>query len=110
MRASEYSRELLELEPGQPKLKSNDIVKDAAQRWNVMSPEAKAAIADPLLEGLVASREAADMKPKIAPVHVLNDVSATMLKINREVCHNTAEKRAPNTSPTAGCPARPYGL
>jgi hypothetical protein len=50
-----------------------------------MNPEEKAAATDTLLEELVSSREEADMKPKVAPVHVLNDVSATMAKINREV-------------------------
>ena len=50
-----------------------------------MSPETKVTVTDPLLEELISSREEADIKPKIAPVHVLNDVSATMTKINREV-------------------------
>ena len=71
--------------PGQPKLKSNDVVKDIAERWRTMGPEVKAAVTDPLMEELVLSREEADTKPKIAPVHVLNDVSATMAKISREV-------------------------
>lgn len=51
-----------------------------------MDSETKVAITDPLLEELVSLREEADTRPKIAPVHVLNDVSATMAKINREVC------------------------
>jgi hypothetical protein len=76
----------LELSPGQPKLRSTDIAKDAAQVWKMMTPESKKAATDPLLEELVSSREEADTKPKIAPVHVLNNVSATMAKINHEVC------------------------
>ena len=51
-----------------------------------MDPETKLAVTEPLMEELVASRKEADTKAKIAPVHVLNDVSATMAKINREVC------------------------
>ena len=51
-----------------------------------MDPEMKTAATDHLLEELVTSREEADAKAKIAPVHILNDVSATMAKINREVC------------------------
>ena len=51
-----------------------------------MGPEVKVAVTNNLMEELVASREEADTKAKIAPVHVLNDVSATMAKINREVC------------------------
>jgi hypothetical protein len=43
------------LSPGQRKLKSNDIVKDIAKQWNLMDPEAKAVVTDPLLEGLRAS-------------------------------------------------------
>lgn len=50
-----------------------------------MSPEAKLAITDPLLGELVSWREKADLGPKIVPVHVYNDVSATVLKITREV-------------------------
>lgn len=42
-------------------------------------------ITDPLMDELMASREEADTKAKIAPVHILNDVSATMARINREV-------------------------
>ena len=74
------------MSPGEPKLKSNDIVKDIANQWKMMSPKAKVTVTDPLLEKLISLREDADMKLKIAPVHVLNDVSATMVKINREVC------------------------
>lgn len=76
---------VLELPPGQPKLKSNDIAKEVAQRWNRMDSDTREAITDPLLDELMSMREEADTKPKIAPVHVLNDVSATMMKINREV-------------------------
>jgi hypothetical protein len=74
------------LPPGQPKFKSDDIAKDVAEQWNVMDPEMKAAVTNPFLEELVASRNEADTKPKITPVHIFNDVSATMAKINREVC------------------------
>ena len=51
-----------------------------------MDPEVKVAVTDNLMEELIASREEADTKAKIALVHVLNDVSATMAKINCEVC------------------------
>ena len=51
-----------------------------------MDSEMKAAITDPLLEELAASREEADTGAKTTPVHVLNDVTATMAKITREVC------------------------
>ena len=74
-----------ELPAGQPKLKSNDIVGEVAKTWNMMDSETKVIVTDPLMEGLVASREEADTKAKITPVHVLNDVSATMAKITREV-------------------------
>ena len=79
-----------ELPAGQPKLKSTDIVSEVSIKWKAMDPEMKVAVTEPLMKELVASREEADMKAKIAPVHVLNDVSATMAKINREV-------RSPNT-------------
>jgi hypothetical protein len=103
----------LELPPGHPKLKSNDIVKDVAKQWNTMSPEAKVAATDSSLEELVSLREAADTKPKIAPVHVLNDVSVTMAKINREVRpRNVAKIQSVclMTHPTAGCPTCPHRL
>jgi hypothetical protein len=58
-----------------------------------MNSEAKVAATSDLLEELVSSRQEADTKPKIAPVHVLNDVSATMAKINREVCPCDAVSR-----------------
>lgn len=74
-----------ELPAGQPKLQSTDIAKEVSKRWNAMDPETKVAVTDPLMKDLVASREEADTKAKITPVHVLNDVSATMAKINREV-------------------------
>ena len=51
-----------------------------------MDPEMKAAATDPFMEEFLALREEADTKTKIAPVHVLNDVTATMTKITREVC------------------------
>jgi hypothetical protein len=69
-----------------------------------MDFDTRVAVTDPLLEELVSLREAADMKPKITPVHVLNDVSATMMKINCEVCPSNAAKRQcvySNDSPTA---------
>ena len=50
-----------------------------------MDLETKAAITDPLMEDLIVSREEADTKAKTAPVHILNDVSATMMKIKCEV-------------------------
>ena len=76
---------LLGLPAGQPKLKSNDIVGEVSMKWKKMDTELKVAITDPLLEELIASREEADTRAKITPVHVLNDVSATMAKVNREV-------------------------
>ena len=77
----------LELSAGQPKLKSNDVVGEVAKKWNVMDIKTKVAITDPLIDELVASRKEIETKAKIAPVHVLNDVSATMGKITREVRH-----------------------
>ena len=74
-----------ELPQGQRKLKSNNIAKEVAHQWNMMDPEAKVAVTDPLLEELVLSQEEADTKPKIVPVYFLNDVSATMGKITCEV-------------------------
>lgn len=50
-----------------------------------MDPDTKVMVTDPLMDELAASREEADTKAKIAPVHILNDVSATMAKVNREV-------------------------
>lgn len=47
----------------------------------------KVALTDPLLQELVTWREEVDTKPKITPIHVLKDVTATMAKINQEVCH-----------------------
>ena len=74
-----------ELPAGQPKLKSNDVVGEISKKWKTMDLEMKVAITDPLMEELVASREEADTGAKIALVHILNDVSATMSKINCEV-------------------------
>jgi len=74
-----------ELPAGQQKLKSNNIVGEVSKRWNTMDQEMKVALTDPLMEDLIALRQEADTKPKIAPVHVLHDVSTTMAKINREV-------------------------
>ena len=74
-----------ELPAGQ-KLKSNDVVGEISRKWKMMDSETKVAVTDPLMEELVALQEEADTKAKIAPVHVLNDVNATMAKITREVC------------------------
>ena len=71
--------------PAGQQLKANDVVREAAKKWKTMDPEMKAIITDPLIEELVALREEADTKAKVTPVHVLNDVSATMTKITREV-------------------------
>jgi hypothetical protein len=45
----------------------------------------KKAATDTLLEELVMARQETDIKAKVTPVHILNDVSATMAKIIREV-------------------------
>jgi hypothetical protein len=50
-----------------------------------MDPRTKVAVTDPLMEELVTSREEMDTKAKLTPVHTLNDVSATIMKINHEV-------------------------
>lgn len=50
-----------------------------------MSEDMKAAVTDGLLEELTETHKEADTKAKIMPVHILNDVSATMAKIVREV-------------------------
>jgi len=50
-----------------------------------MSNDEQVVATDGLLEELVEARQKADTKAKITPVHILNDVSATMAKINREV-------------------------
>jgi len=50
-----------------------------------MSGDEKVAATEGLLGELVEARQEADTKAKITPVHILNDVSATMAKINREV-------------------------
>lgn len=80
-----YSTKHSELPPGQQKLKSDDIVKEVASQWRELDDEAKVAVTDPLMEELRLAREEADTKPKITPVHVVNDVSATITKIKREV-------------------------
>ena len=71
--------------PAGQQLKANDVVREAAKKWKTMDPEMKPIITDPLIKELVALREEADTKAKVTPVHVLNDVSATMTKITREV-------------------------
>ena len=76
---------VLELSPGQPKLKSNNIAGEATQEWNVMDAEKKAEVTNPLIEELVLVRKEADTKLRITPVHILNDVSATVAKIKHEV-------------------------
>ena len=87
-----YSTKCSELPPRQHKLKSNDIVKEAASQWCELDDEAKAAVTDPVMEELMLAREEANMKPKITPIHVLNDMSATIAKIKCEVCpHNPAD-------------------
>ena len=80
------STEHLELSPGQPRLRSNNVAGEAAREWNAMDAEKKAEITNPLIEELVLARKEADTKPRITPVHVLNDVSATVAKIKHEVC------------------------
>ena len=77
--------EHLELGPGQPKLKPNDITHELSQEWSKMDAETKAELTNPLIEELRLAQEEADTKPRIMPVHVLNDVSATVAKIKREV-------------------------
>lgn len=71
--------------PSGAKLKSNDVVGEVAKMWKSMSDNAKVAATEDLLDELVEARQEADTKAKITPVHILNDVSATMAKINREV-------------------------
>jgi hypothetical protein len=51
-----------------------------------MDADTQTRVTDPYLEEFAASREEADMKPKIIPIHVFNDVTATMAKVTREVC------------------------
>lgn len=58
-----------------------------------MDKETQAAVTDHLIEEIMASREEADTKAKIVPVHVLNDVSGTMAKITREVRHKQGGQR-----------------
>jgi hypothetical protein len=78
-----------ELPSGTPKLKSHEVAQEVSVMWNSMSRDAKAAATDGLLEQLVEARRDMDTKAKITPVHILNDVLATMAKIIREVCHVT---------------------
>ena len=54
-----------------------------------MDNKMKATVTDPLMEEFMLAREQADTKPKLTPVHVLNDVSATVAKIKNEVCPTT---------------------
>jgi predicted pyridoxine 5'-phosphate oxidase superfamily flavin-nucleotide-binding protein len=75
------------LPAGEPKLKSTDIVRELSEQWKVMDPDTKVAVTDPLLDELETWRKEIENKPKITPIHVLNDVTATMTKINGEVCH-----------------------
>lgn len=77
--------ELPELPTGQPKLKSTDIVREASEKWKQMNLEAQAEATDSAMGELIASREEIDKGAKVAPVHVFNDVSATMTKIKHEV-------------------------
>ena len=71
--------------PSGAKLKSNNIVGEVAETWRSMSSDEKVSATEGLLGELVEARQEADTKAKITPVHILNDVSATMAKINREV-------------------------
>ena len=71
--------------PAGQQLKANNVVREATKKWKTMDPEMKAIITDPLIEELVALREEANTKANVTPVHVLNDVSATMTKITHEV-------------------------
>lgn len=73
------------LPAGQPKLRSNEVVGEISREWNMLDLEAKVVVTNPLLEELVTWREEVDTRPKITPIHVLNDVTATMAKINQEV-------------------------
>jgi len=76
-----------ELPAGQRKLKSTDVIGEVSKKWKMMDQETKTAITDPLMEELITSRDEADTGAKIVPVHILNDVSAIMAKVTREVCH-----------------------
>ena len=74
------------LPAGQPKVKSDEIAAELSQKWRAMDNDTKTKLTDPLLEEFAVLREVTDTKPKIIPVHVLNDVSSTMAKIICEVC------------------------
>lgn len=52
-----------------------------------MSDNAKVVATDGPLEELIKARQETDTKAKVTPVHILNDVSATIAKIVREVCY-----------------------
>jgi hypothetical protein len=75
-----------ELPVGEPKLKSNDIAGEVSKAWNMLDAEMKIAVTDPLMKEFVELREEMETKAKLTPVHTLKDVSATISKINREVC------------------------
>ena len=75
-----------ELPSGAPKLKSHDVATEVSATWNSMCHETKVMATDGLLEELAETRQEADTRAKVMPVHILNDVSATMAKIIREVC------------------------
>jgi pseudouridine-5'-phosphate glycosidase len=75
-----------ELPAGTPKLKANEIVGEVSKAWNAMDVEMKVLVTNPFMEDLATAREEMDTKAKLTPVHVLNDVSATIGKIKLEVC------------------------
>jgi hypothetical protein len=78
-----------------------------------MSLNEKSAATDSLLEELVTARREMDIKAKVTPVHILNDVSATMAKIVREVCRvapNMLNRALTIVLPTVRCLKFPHGL
>lgn len=46
-----------ELPTGQPKLKSNNIIREVSKEWKMMDLEMKVIITDPLMEELVISQD-----------------------------------------------------
>lgn len=51
-----------------------------------MDWEMQEAITDPLMEEFATLRAEADTKAKVTLVHILNDVTVTITRINSEVC------------------------
>lgn len=75
----------LALPAGEPKLRSNQVAPELSKEWAAMDREMQAAATDPLMEELRAHREEVETRPKITPVHVLKDVTATIAKLTKEV-------------------------